>query len=158
MNYSNFRQSQKKRLLLTKEGIDKLRKKVDEITSRRYAALKNLHSIDRNDDLHLLEELQQLEAMEREAATLDELLLHVEPVTKRAQPDAISTGCTVQLKFLGETALYTIVSPLELDIENNKISEDSIMGKAVLGKKVGDSFSVTTPKGNTISYEVISIS
>ena len=53
--------------------------------------------------------------------------------------------------------LYTIVSPLEVDIEKGKISEDCLLGKTLLGKQIGDTISYVTPKGKEMSYTIISI-
>jgi len=158
--YKNFTQGSKRKILLTKEGLDRLRSKLDEITSRRHKVIRDLKTIDKSDtdELSLLTEIQSLEATEIEAAEISDLLQHVEPVIKPATPSEVCTGCTVGLKNMKVIVTYTIVNSLELDIENNKISEDSAIGRAVMGKKVGDSFSVITPKGELVSYEIVSIS
>jgi transcription elongation factor GreA len=98
-----------------------------------------------------------LESAEKEAAELDKLLQHVEPIIKPRAPKKVALGCTAKLKNGERTVHYTIVCSLEIDLQNNRISEDSVLGKAVLGKKVGDVFSITTPSGDLFSYEVISI-
>lgn len=159
MGHDNFGQRKRKKLLLTKEGLDKLRKRLDEITARRHRAIKELRSIDKDDvdELDMSVQLQNLESTEIEATELNDLLQHVEPVIKQKTPELVTVGCTVELKSMGASVLYTIVCPIELDIENNKISEESVLGKAVLGKRAGESFSIITPKGDTISYQVVSI-
>lgn len=149
----------KKRLLLTKEGLDRLRKKLDEITAIRHRVMRELRSIDKGDidELHLSAQVRHLEHTEIEATQLSALLQRVEPVIKPTTPSRVGIGCTVSLQSNGTIAQYTIVSPLEIDIENNKISDESLLGRAVLGKKVGDAFSITTPRGAFISFRVISI-
>ena len=159
MNYNGFKQASKKRVLLTKEGLDNLKKKLDRMTARRHTIVKELRSIrDADTDVFsIIAHIQKLERIEKEAAELDELLQYVEPVIKPEAVEAVALGCTVGLKSSDKLAYYTIVCSLEIDIENNKISADSALGKAVLGKKIGELFSITTPKGLSIAYEVASI-
>lgn len=159
MNYNNFAQGPKKRLQLTKEGIDKLKKKLDEITARRITAVKMLRRIDKDnlDEPYISAEIEQLERAEVEAAELTDLLQHVEPAIRPKSPRTVSVGCTVEIKTDSKIVTYTVVCPLELDIKNGKISEDSPLGKAMLGRKKGDLFSITAPKGTVLSYEVVSI-
>ena len=159
MSYNNFLQGHKKRLLVTKQGLDKLRQKLDTIMTKRLDAIKKLRTIDKRDadGLYLSTHLQDLEHTEIEAAKLCALLQHVDTVIKRVAPTEVTVGCEVNLLHAGKMVLYTIVCPLELDIEHNRISEESILGKAVLGKKIGDSFSIVTPKGTLTTYKVVSI-
>ena len=56
-----------------------------------------------------------------------------------------------------EENTYTIVGPYEADISKSWISTSSPIGHALIGKKVGDSVEVTTPRGAK-SYEILSIS
>ena len=55
-----------------------------------------------------------------------------------------------------ETETYTIVGAAEADPQRGRISNESPWGKAMLGKKVGDSITVKTP-GGEISFEVIEV-
>ena len=67
-------------------------------------------------------------------------------------------GATVELEDLdtGETKVYTLLGPDEADYANGSISVQSPVGRALLGKVVGDEIAVDAPRGR-ISYEVISI-
>jgi transcription elongation factor GreA len=73
--------------------------------------------------------------------------------------DKIYILSRVKLKDLksGEKFEYLLVSPEESDFEANKISVTSPIGKALLGKKPGDSLEVTVPVGK-LRYEILEIS
>jgi transcription elongation factor GreA len=57
----------------------------------------------------------------------------------------------------GATAQYTIVGSQEADPFNNKISNASPIGRALLGKKVGDRVVITTPRGVEVEYTIVEI-
>jgi transcription elongation factor GreA len=67
--------------------------------------------------------------------------------------DAVSIGSTVTVKYVedGEEDVYKIVGSLEADPFQNKISNESPIGTAIFGKKVGDIIDVKSPNG---SYKV----
>ncbi|HPQ03084.1 MAG TPA: transcription elongation factor GreA, partial [Bacillota bacterium] len=72
--------------------------------------------------------------------------------------DAVSVGSTVVLKDLnhGDVEQYTIVGSAEANPSRNRISNESPVGRAVLGKTVGSIVEVNVPVG-TIRYEVVQI-
>jgi len=72
--------------------------------------------------------------------------------------DTVVFGATVQLVELeaGQKKRYTLVGQDEADLKNGKISVQSPVGKALIGKRVGDQVSVTTP-AKVVEYEVIEI-
>ncbi|MBR6336646.1 MAG: transcription elongation factor GreA [Ruminococcus sp.] len=73
--------------------------------------------------------------------------------------DEIGVGSVIKLRDieLDEIEELSIVGSTESDPDNGKISDESPIGKAALGKKVGDVFEVEAPMG-TIKFEVIDIS
>ena len=70
----------------------------------------------------------------------------------------VSLGCTVILKDVetGEEETYTVVGTTEADPFNNKISNESPVGTAILGKKVHDVVVANTPAGE-LSYEILEV-
>jgi len=72
--------------------------------------------------------------------------------------DQVSIGCTVKVydESYNEEVEYTIVGSAEADPMNNKISDESPIGKALLGKKVGDVVSVEVPAG-IINLKILEI-
>ncbi|MNT66977.1 Transcription elongation factor GreA [compost metagenome] len=55
-----------------------------------------------------------------------------------------------------KTVHYSVVGPVEADPLEGKISNESPIGEALMGKKVGDTATITTPKGET-TYEIVKI-
>jgi transcription elongation factor GreA len=90
---------------------------------------------------------------------------HIEHILKygkvitRSHSDQVELGATVTLHKEGDTdtKVYMIVSETEADIAQNKISPSSLIGAAMLGKKTGDSFILTTPRGE-VGYKIVEVS
>ena len=70
----------------------------------------------------------------------------------------VSLGCTVVLKDMetDEEETYTLVGTTEADPFDNKISNESPVGKAVIGKKIGDVVVAVTPAGE-LSYKILEV-
>lgn len=81
-------------------------------------------------------------------------ILEAESVNK----NTVSVGCKVKLRDLDdeEDVEYTIVGTVEVDISENKISNESPLGKALMGKKAGDIVTVQTARSE-IKFEILSI-
>lgn len=100
--------------------------------------------------------------LEAEIAQLEHTLEHAEIIQEIAS-DTISTGSVVTLareEFAGQPQkieTLRIVGRSEADYEQGKISDDSPIGKAALGKHVGDVFPVEAPAG-VMTYKVLEIS
>lgn len=79
-------------------------------------------------------------------------------ITNRTS-DTVVFGATVTMVDLSssEKRQYTLVGPDEGDIKNGKISVQSPVGKALIGKRIGDQVEVTTP-AKVVEYEVLNIS
>ena len=73
--------------------------------------------------------------------------------------DVANIGCTVKIKDLdtGDIEDYALVSSNEANVMGGKISDESPVGAAIMGKTIGDTFSVTVPSGFTIRYELVEI-
>ncbi len=80
-------------------------------------------------------------------------------IIKPHKSEAVVVGSTVTVKKdkESETTTYQIVGTEETDMSARKISHQSPLGSAMLGKKVGEKFSFKTPKGS-VNYVVVSIS
>nr|WP_290668828.1 transcription elongation factor GreA [Ardenticatena sp.] len=89
---------------------------------------------------------------------LEELLRHVQVIDEAAKAQGVVTlGSTVVVREEGgPEERFTVVGSAEADPANGRISNESPIGKALLGHKVGDRVEVQTP-GGTIVFEVIAI-
>ena len=92
----------------------------------------------------------ELEQMIKTAVIID--------TTASGKEGIVSLGCTVVLKDVetGEEETYAIVGTTEADPFNNKISNESPVGSAILGKKVHDVVVANTPAGE-LSYEIMEV-
>ena len=76
--------------------------------------------------------------------------------------DTVSIGMHVRILAEGddedEAEEYDITGSTEADVDANRISDESPVGSALIGKKAGDSVDVTLPNGNIITYKVLGVS
>ena len=79
---------------------------------------------------------------------LEYMLEHAKIIEKKSG-DVVSVGTTVTVKYIDddEEEVYSIVGSMEADPFENKISNESPIGKAIMDKKVGDTISVESPNG-----------
>ncbi|KGT72890.1 transcription elongation factor GreA, partial [Bradyrhizobium japonicum] len=92
--------------------------------------------------------------------TLEKMLRNARIITNEdVDTGVVSVGSTVRLKDLefGDVVEYTIVGSAESDPMNNKISNESPVGQALLGKVKGSTVDVSVPAG-VIQYEILDIS
>jgi transcription elongation factor GreA len=77
---------------------------------------------------------------------------------KKGECESVEFGCSVALKNLDtdEEVVYRIVSPYESDIQKGAISMSSPLGRALMGKSVGDEVNFSAPGGQR-TYEIVSI-
>ncbi|MNN82511.1 Transcription elongation factor GreA [compost metagenome] len=97
--------------------------------------------------------------METRIKVLEKMLVNVKVVdAQQIDLTAVNIGSTVTLNDIefADKIEYTIVSPAESDVGDNKISYESPLGKELIGKKIGDVISVTAPMG-IVKYELLEI-
>ena len=89
--------------------------------------------------------------------------MHAVIIEENATSDTVSIGSTVTVKFIDdgveddEEIEYSILGTTEADVLNNKISNESPLGKALIGKKVNDIIDVETPNGGKVQYKIVKI-
>lgn len=154
-------------ILLTKEGYEKIVVELEElITIKRkevaerikeaisYGDISENSEYDsaKNEQAELEERINKLENMVRIAKIIDE---------KNISTDYVRIGLKVKVKNLStklkEVIEYTIVGSTEADPYEGKISNESLVGKALLDKKVKDKIEIQIPDG-IVKYEIIEIS
>ena len=152
--------SMKKTYQITVEGRQELEAELEELKSRRgaiadkIAEARDYGDLSENAEYDAAREEQGL--VESRIAEIEDILLNAELI-KTAKGSKVSLGSKVELKTGKKTVVYNVVGPVEADPLEGKISNESPIGEALMGKKVGESVTITTPKGQ-ISYEIISIS
>ncbi|MFI5212690.1 MAG: GreA/GreB family elongation factor, partial [Candidatus Saccharimonadales bacterium] len=93
--------------------------------------------------------------LESRIAEIEDIILNAELI-KATKSSKVILGSKVELKTGKKTVSYTIVGPVEANPLEGKISNESPIGVALMGKKVGDHATITTPKGE-IAYEITAI-
>ncbi|MEY2664491.1 MAG: hypothetical protein RIT04_299 [Candidatus Parcubacteria bacterium] len=147
---------------LTKEKFQEFTKELEQLrTVKRKEVAEHLEYAKKLGDLS--ENAEYQEARE-EQAEVEDRISHLEQVLKQAvildnqRGDVVSIGATVTIQKTGESEkkTYKIVGSEEADMAQGKVSNQSPLGVALLGKKKGDAFSFKTPKG-VVTYTLITI-
>ncbi len=148
----------------TRQGLEKLKTELATLKStERQAVIKAIADAREHGDLS--ENAEYHAARERQSF-VEGRITELEDVTSRAEVVDMSrlTGKTVTFgtevviadEMTDEESTYQIVGPYEADITNHMISTSSPIAKALIGKGVGDSVEVQTPRGPH-PYEIVSI-
>jgi len=153
----------KKAYQLTPAGKLELEKELEELKSRRGLIAQKI--ADARDYGDLSENAEYSEARNEQAqvesriAEIEEILQNASLITgSKKKSGAIELGVTVDLHH-AETkkkVTYTIVGSVEADPLEGKISDESPIGQALMGKKVGEKVTIVTPSGN-VGYEIAAI-
>ncbi len=114
---------------------------------------RSLGDLSENAEYHNAREEQ---ARLEERISQIEIILRDSQLVTSHQKTVVSVGCEVTLQKKGqkEKSTYSLVGSEEADITQNKISNHSPLGSAIIGCKKGDTVKVTTPKG-IVEYEII---
>lgn len=140
----------KKQYQITKEGRAELQKELEELKARRapiaerIADARSLGDLSENADYDAAREEQG--QVESRISEIDDILLNATIITPK-KGSKVVVGSKVEIKTGGKKFSYMLVGPVEADPLEGKISDESPIGKALLGKKAGDSFEIDTPKG-----------
>lgn len=95
--------------------------------------------------------------VEARIAQLEKTLTNVKVIDENElSTDFAGIGCVVKLQDMeeGGTEQYSIVSSSEANVAEGKISDESPIGKALMGKAVGDVVEVTVPSGAVLRYKI----
>ena len=142
----------KKQYHLTLEGKKELETELSELIAKRSEIAEKIANARDYGDLS---ENAEYDAAREEQAMLETRIAELEDILKNAdiiKPNNSSTigvGSTVHLEN-GAKVVYQVVGPVEADPREGKISNESPIGAALMGKKVGDKVTITTPKGEVV--------
>ncbi|MBE6551224.1 MAG: transcription elongation factor GreA [Ruminococcaceae bacterium] len=154
---------QEKYTFVTEEGLQQLKDELEflKITRRTEvaAAIKQATAFgDLSENSEYDEAKNEQAEVEKRILELEQMLKNVKIINSNETSSVISVGTKVRIfnNFLEEEAEYQIVGSTETDPFNNLISDESPIGKALLGHKPGDKVNVVTPAGE-ITIEVLAI-
>jgi transcription elongation factor GreA len=141
---------------LTDEGKAELEAELAELKGRRgeiaekIANARDYGDLSENAEYDAAREEQG--QVEGRIAELEEILKNADIIKAGKSDGTVKVGNTVTLHN-GKTVTYQIVGPVEADPLAGKISNESPIGIALLGKKKGDKITITTPKGD-VTYKI----
>ena len=147
--------------LLTQEGYDSLVEQLKELKNRQEHLITQIEEVDQPDESGedgLVAQLKaELEVVDEKINNLETALEDATIISGECKRDQVEIGCKVKIKVSGNlTKEFNIVSHLEADPNANKISDQSPLGVALIGKKVNDEVEVSAPAGK-ITYKIVSI-
>jgi transcription elongation factor GreA len=153
-----------KEIILTKEGYQALKKEIEDLSTRRRREVaeriktaREFGDIAENAEYDAAKTEQAM--LEARIAKLEERLAAARVIEKRdISKDVVSVGSTVRLRDVDakQTVEYRIVGSAEANPAQLKLSNESPVGKAIIGHKKGETVEVTTPRGS-LKYKILEI-
>ena len=151
-------------VLLTQEGYEKLQEELQSLSTdkRREVAdrirvAREFGDISENSEFDDAKNEQMM--LEHRISQLEERLAHARLIdTKRVDTSVVSIGSVVRLRDVDakETIEYFIVGSAEANPAEQKLSNESPVGKAILGRKKGEVVEVLAPRGS-LKYKIMDI-
>ena len=151
----------KKQFHLTQQGVDELEKELAELTALRSEIANRIKTArefgDLSENMEYSAARQDQERNEARIAEIEHILANVQVITAPSSDDGVVLGSTVKLKRdNGKETEFPVVGTVEADPLRGKISDESPIGQALMGKKKGDTVEIKLP-AETISYKIVEI-
>ena len=151
----------KKQFRLTQDGVDELQQELDSLVARRGEIAESIKSAREQGDLSENAEYHAAkddhERNENRIHEIENILSNVEIIRKPRGDSKVQLGSTVKLSSNGKRKEFSVVGTVEADPLEGKISDESPIGKALLGRKVGEKVEIATP-AETATYKITDIS
>lgn len=143
-----------KEYYLTEQGLDELKKELEDLKLVRRPAV--IEALKEARSLGDLSENAEYDAARSEQAEVEgriaqlEIMIEKAVIIEKNDSNTVSFGSTVTIKYIDDddSETYTIVGSSEVDPLNNKISNESPLAQAIMGKKVNDKATVICDAGN----------
>lgn len=153
-----------KKIYLTKQGLDDLKQEYDEVVNvKRPKIVKELSQARDQGDLSengaytaAKEELAFIDGRIEELEILFKQVEIIKEVHQSGGQQVVNLGSQVTLTIDGKKEVFSIVGEWEADPTEQKISHESPLGKALIGKSVGDQLTVDAPAGKMV-YTIVSV-
>jgi transcription elongation factor GreA len=153
-----------KDVLLTPEGLEKLKEEIAYLTTdkRREVAERIKHAREFGD----ISENSEYDDAKNEQAMLEQRIIQLQERLSRARliesedvpKGIVAVGTRVRLRDIDakETIEYVIVGSAEANPREQKLSNESPVGKAIIGKKKGETVEVSAPRGS-LKYKIMDV-
>ncbi|HSW36918.1 MAG TPA: transcription elongation factor GreA [Candidatus Saccharimonadales bacterium] len=151
----------KKTYRLTKEGVAELQAELEGLIAERAEIADRIKTAREFGDLAENAEYQSARAEqdknENRIAEIEHILQNVELIKAPRSGSKVQLGSHVKLQNDGKTKDFQVVGTVEADPLEGKISDESPLGKALLGKKLGESVEIHA-SNETSTYKIVEIS
>ena len=152
-------------IVMTKEGYDDLVKELNELKTTRRAEISEKIRVargfgDLSENSEYDEAKNEQAIVEARILTLENQLKNVKIIEKSdTVKGTVSLGSFVTIRDVefGDEMTYRIISSVESSNDMSTITDESPVGKALLGHKAGDTVEVTIPSGAQIEYQIIKV-
>jgi transcription elongation factor GreA len=146
---------------LSREGLEKLRTELDEMTNvRRNEVAARIHDAKEHGDLSENAEYEDAKNeqafVEGRIQTLEALIKNATIIDEKHSTEHVQIGSTVSVESDDGKETFTIVGSTEASPREGRISNESPVGRALLGRKKGDKVVVRVPAGD-FSYTIVTI-
>ena len=153
-----------KEVILTREGYEKLRSEIEYLQTEKRREIAERIRIARefgdiSENAEYDDAKNEQAMLEHRIATFEERLLEARVVEEsEITTDVVSIGSTVRLKDVeaNETVEYHIVGSAEANPADHKLSNESPVGRAIMGHKKGETVEVSAPRG-TLKFKILEI-
>lgn len=151
-----------KKIYLTKEGLKELKGEYEQLVKvKRPDILERVSQArsmgDLSENAEYVAAREELSFIDGRIEELEELIKQAVLIQETHSKGMVKLGSTVTVNTKGKKEVFTVVGEWEADPQEKKISHESPLGKALLGKKVGEKVEVEAPAGK-IAYTIISVS
>lgn len=146
---------------LTKQGVDELQTELDELIAGRAVIADRIKTArefgDLGENMEYSAARQDQDRNETRISEIEHILKNVEVIVAPKSDGKVMLGSTVKLKAEdGKTKQFQVVGTVEADPLSGKISDESPIGKALMGQKVGAAIEIKTPV-ETATYKIVQI-
>jgi transcription elongation factor GreA len=152
----------KKQFHLTQQGVTELKAELEELTGLRGEIADRIKTArefgDLAENMEYSAARQDQERNESRIAEIEHILANVQVIVAPKNDNKVVLGSTIKLEGVnGSSKQFQVVGTVEADPLNGKISDESPIGRALLGKKVGEDVEIQTPAEKT-TYKIAEIS
>ncbi len=153
-----------KEIILTQKDIEKIKQQIHELKTKIIPQInKELKQAIADGDLRENAPFdiakQKFVEAKNKLHELQQMLKNSKIIKNNSnkRQNTVKLGSKVKINMQGQEKIIEIVSDFEADLINNKFSINSPIAKQLLGKKEGDSVSLTTPNGSQIVIQILSV-
>ena len=150
-----------KKIYLTKEGLKDLKEEYEQLVKvKRPDILERVSQArsmgDLSENAEYVAAREELSFIDGRIEELEELIKQAVLIQETHSKGLVRLGSTVTVNIRGKKEVFMVVGEWEADPHEKKISHESPLGKALIGKKVGEKVEVEAPAGKVL-YTIVSV-